>query len=336
MSTFYIGLKLGSTTTLIYKPGNGVVLKEPSLIAMPTNPKYKDVKAIGQEAQNLIGKVSDSITIYSPISNGLIQYEDLAINMLKGFLRKVFGNKTIGQNIKAILTVPLGISPKEKKQFEIVCFKAGIAEVFIVPDIICYAVGDGLNLQENIPHMIVNIGGDTTNIAVITNFNIISGYNFAIGGNIIDVAIIKFLEENHNLKITRRQAEQIKLEICSLIDNYSATTEVMGFNTKTLVKEQLTITSSELFPIVKYYYSKVAEIILSVVQSIDPTVVSEISNNGIFYYGNATSIIGFEKFMSDKTSFKTNLTENNRANIVGTGELIKYPQLLKKIIKSTN
>ena len=103
MSTFYIGINFGSTTTCIYKSGNGIVLKEASLIAMPTNLKIKDVKAIGNDAKRLIGRVPDNISIYSPISNGVIQYEDLAVLMLKGFLRKIFQTRSFGQNIKAIV-----------------------------------------------------------------------------------------------------------------------------------------------------------------------------------------------------------------------------------------
>ena len=108
----------------------------------------------------------------------------------------------------------------------------------------------------------------------------------------------------------------------------------MIFNTRTQTQETITISSSELYPIVYHYYSKISDAILSIIQSCDPSVVTDISKNGIYYYGNATSMIGFEKFITKQTSFKANLTENNRSNILGTGELIKYPQLLKKILKN--
>ena len=108
----------------------------------------------------------------------------------------------------------------------------------------------------------------------------------------------------------------------------------MGINTITQTKETITVTSTELYPIVHHYYSKIAESILSILQSCDPGIVTDVSKNGIYYYGNATSIIGFEKFITKNTSFKANIAENNRSNILGTGELIKYPQLLKKILKN--
>lgn len=334
MSTFYIGLRMGSTETCIYKSGNGIVLTEPSLIAMPTNPKIKEVKAIGNDAKRMIGKTPENITIYSPISGSIIQYEDLAILMLKGFLKKVFPVKGIGQNIKAVVCTPLGITPKEKKDFEITCFKAGIADVYLVPDVICYAIGNGIDIQNETANMIVDIGGDSTNIAIISNNSIIKGYNLSIGGTLINIAIAKYIEETYSINIGTEQAEKIKLEICSLLENYSASIEIVGLNKKSLLKETLTISSTELFPIIKHYYGKIIESIISVIESNDPAVITDISKNGVYFYGNASQIIGFEKFFTEQTTFKANLSENSRSNMLGTGELIKYPQLLKKILKN--
>lgn len=335
MATYYIGLKLGSTTTCIYKPENGLVLKEASLIAMPTNLKSKEVKAIGDDAKRLIGRTSNNITIISPISNGVIQYEELAVLMLKGFLRKVFPAKTFGQNIKAILTTSIGLSPAEKKQFETVCYKAGIADVFIVPDVLSYAVGNGINIQSEISNLIVSIGGDTTNIATISNYSIINGYSLSIGGNIINVAIAKYIEETYDIYISVEQAEFLKYEICSLFETYSVDHEITGLHKKTQLKEKIVINSSELFPIVKHYYEKIADAINSIIQSSDPEVISDIAKNGIYFYGAGSAMIGLERFMAEHTSFKINSPDTSRSNMLGTGVLIKYPQLLKKVLKNT-
>ena len=335
MSTFYIGLKLGSTTTCIYKPENGIVLKEPTLIAMPTNMKIRDVKAIGEDAKKLIGRVPNNITILSPINNGVIQYEDLSVLMLKGFLKKVFPNKTIGQNIKAIVTTPLGVSPAEKKQIETTCFKAGIADVRLIPDVLAYAVGNGIDIQSQTANLIVNIGGDCTNIATVSNYSIINGYNLSIGGSIINVAIAKYIDETYNIFIGTEQAEIVKHEICSLFDSYNSSYEITGLNKKTQLKETIVIQSSELYPIVKHYYEKIAEAIVSIIQNSDPEVISDIAKNGIYFYGNASAIIGLERFMANYTTFKINPPDTSRSNMLGTGVLIKYPQLLKKLIKNS-
>ena len=335
MSTYYIGIKMGSTTTCIYKSGNGIVLKEPSLIAMPTNMKIKDVKAIGEDAKRLIGRVPNNITIFSPIANGVIQYEDLAVLMLKGFLKKIFPNRSIGQNIKAIVTTPISITPQEKKVFETTCFKAGIADVYLIPDVLSYAVGTGIDIQSETANMIVNIGGDTTNIATISNYSIINGYTLSFGGSIINVAIAKYIEETYNFYISTEQAEFLKTEICSLFETYTVSYDIVGLNKKTQSKEQLTINSTELYPIVKHYYSLIVNAINSIIQSSDPEVIADISKNGIYFYGGGASIIGLEKFMADNTTFKINLPDTSRSNILGTGVLIKYPQILKRIVKNT-
>ncbi len=334
MATNYIGIKMGSTITCIYKSGNGIVLKEPSLIAMPTNTKNKEVKAIGTDAKKLIGRVSNNITIFSPIANGVVQYEELAVLMLKGFLKKIFPIKSLGQNIKAVLTVPLGLSPAEKKQFEIVCFKAGIADVYIVPDVIAFTLGSGIDIKSETSRLIVNIGGDTTNIAVISNHSVIHGYGLTIGGNIISVAIAKYIEDAHGFEIGVPAAEQIKNEICSLFENFTASKEIVGINKKTMLKDKLVVSATELYPIVKNYYEKIAEAVCSVLQSCDPQIVSDIAKNGICYYGGSTYIIGFEKFMFERTKFKTKVYEIQKLNVMGTGELINNPQLLKRIIKN--
>ena len=334
MSTSYLGIKLGSTTTYIYKPGNGIVLREASLIAMTSNLKFKDVKAIGNDAKKMIGKTNDSTKIYSPIVNGVIEYEEYATNMLKGFLKKIYPVKKLGHNIKAVLCTPLGITPAEKKSLEIVCFKAGIADVFLVPDIICYALGNGIDIKSETSQLIVNIGGDTTNIAIISNYTIIKGYNFAIGGELINIAIAKYIEEAYNVLVSLEQVDRLKLEICSLFENYSATMEIIGINKITQMKEKILISATDLYPIVNYYYSKIADAINSIIQESDPNIVEDISKNGIYFYGGATQIVGLERFMSKYTDFKIHFSNISKSNIVGTGELIKYPQLLKRILKN--
>ncbi len=334
MSTHYIGLKLGCTTTCIYKAGNGIVLKEPSLIAMPTNLKIKDVKAIGHDAKKMVGRTAENVTVYTPIANGTIQYADLAVLMLKNFMKKVFPTRSIGQNIKAILCTPLGLSAEEKKQFEITCFKSGISEVFMVPDILCFAIGSGIDIQSEHSKILVNIGGDATNIAIVSNCAIIKGLNLSIGGSLINAAIAKYIEETYNLSISQDQAEQIKLEICSLIKNYSSSIEITGFNKSSQVFEQAVVSSDELYPIVKLYYAKIAKTINSLIQSCEPEVVSDVLSSGIYFFGNAANMIGFENFMAKETSFKINMPGVEKSNILGTGELINQPHLLKKILKN--
>lgn len=334
MATEIIGLKLGSTTTSIYKVGNGIVLREPSLIAMPTNVRSKDVRAIGNDARRLIGRVNENISIFSPIVGGVVQYEELAVLMLKGFLKKIFPVRSFGQNIKAVLSVPLGITPAEKKQFEVVCFKAGLADVFIVPDVISFAVGSGIDIKSETSNLVVNIGGDTTNIAIINNYSIVQGYNFSLGGNIINIAIAKYIEETYNFEIGLPEAERLKDEICSLFEDFTASKELVGINKKTQMKEKFVIHANELYPIIRNYYGKIADAINSIIQSSPPEIIADIAKNGIYFYGGGSYIIGLEKFMFDATKFKIKISDIPRSNMIGIGEMIKVPSLLKRVLKS--
>ena len=333
MSTQYIGLKIGSTNTSIFKPGNGLVLKESSLIAMPTNPKNKDVYAVGENARIIKDRLPQNIVVYSPISNGVIQYEDLATLMLKDFIKKVFPNKSFGQNIKAILCSPIGISPEEKKSFELTCYKSGIADVFLIPEIICHAIGSALDIQSEKAIMLVDIGGNTTEIAIISNYSLIHAYSISIGGSLINSAIIKYINETYKLVISHEEAEQIKLDVCSLIENYHASINVDGYNYLTNTQESITITSNELYPILKHYYGKIATMINSIIQQCEPQVISDITENGIYFFGEASAVIGLDKFFQQHTSFKSSASSNSNTSMLGVGELIKYPQLLHKITK---
>ncbi len=334
MSTQYIGLKLGSIHTSIFKPGNGLVLKESSMIAMPTNPKNKDVYAVGYNAKKLKDRLPQNIVVYSPISNGTIQYDDLALLMLKEFLKRVFPSKTFGQNIKALLCTPLGLSPEEKKAFELTCYKAGIADICLVPEVICSAVGNGINIQSEKANMIVDIGGDSTNIAIISNYNIVSAYNISIGGAIINSAIIKYINETHKLIISNEQAEQIKLDICSLMDNYYASIDIDGYNYLTNLKESISISSTELAPIIKHYYGKIATVINSIIKQSETQIIEDLTDNGIHFFGGGSYMIGIDKFFQTQTSFKVRIAVNSNASMIGAGELITHPQLLHKLMKN--
>ncbi len=333
MSTQYIGLKLGSTNTSIFKPGNGLVLKEASLIAMPTNPKNKEIYAVGDNAKKIKDRLPQNIVVYSPISNGVIQYEELAESMLKQFVKKVFPNKTFGQNIKAVLCTPIGISEEEKKSFEITCYKSGIADVYLIPEVFCLAIGSAIDIQSEKATMIVDIGGNITDIAIISNNSLINAINISIGGSIINSAIIKYINETHKLVISNEQAEQIKIDICSLIENYYAQLEIEGYNYLTNNRESITITSTELFPIIKHYYGKIANVINSIIKDCDPQIISDINENGIYFFGEASSIIGLDKFFQKQTSFKAITSPSSNTSMVGIGELIKYPQIMHKIVK---
>jgi len=334
MSKQLIALKLGSTTTTIFKQGEGMVLKEPSMIAVAGHLKSREIKAIGKEAKRMQGRTSGSISVVSPINAGVITDSDLATSMLIGFLKRIFPRQFFKPNIKAILCVPLGITLNEKKAFEKVCYNAGIADVTLIPAIICSAIGDGIPVNTSTGKLIVNIGGGCTNIAAMAMNNIITGVNVSIGGVNMNMAIEKYILEKFNLFISDGTSEKVKKEISSLLENNISSAEVQGVNVNTKESESIIITSNDIYPIMVHYYSKIAETITSVISSCPPDIASDISREGIYVFGGHAQISGLAKFLRDKLKINVHISENAKTDILGAAKLLDNPTEYHDILRS--
>ncbi len=331
MSTTLIGMKLGSNSTWIYKQDNGMVLEEPTIIAITTNLKNKEVKAVGYEAKKMIGRTPENVSLFSPISNGIVQYEELTSLLLKQFLKKIFPIRKFNQKIKAMLLIPDCLNYSEIKQYENCCYKAGINEVVLIPESLCIDLGNETEIGKEKCKFYVNIGYDQTNISIVSHNLIVNAYSLSIGCSIMSVAIKNYIEEKFSIKIALSQADYIKKEICSLFENYNASISITGLSSRTKSKEQILITSSELYHIVSYYYGKIAEMIKSVILTCDPEAISDFSQNGIYFYGGGSEIPGLEIFMYKATGFLPKIICDNEPEIVGTEKLITSPLLLKRI-----
>lgn len=331
MATTIIGLKLGSNISWIYKPNCGMVLCEPTMIAISTSLKNKEVKAVGFDAKKLIGRTPENVSLFSPIVGGLIQYEELTSLLIKEFLNKIFIVKKFNQKIKAVLFVPECLNYEEKKQYESCCYKAGINEVVLVPEVLCYDIGN-LNFdQNNHANLYVNIGYDQTNIVIVSNNTIINAYSLSIGSSLINIAIKKYIEDKYFIKIGHGQDNFIREEICSLFENYNASLNINGFNTKTQTKQQITIFSNEFYPILSYYYGKISESIKSILLSSDPIIISDVTNNGINFLGSGSEIAGLELFIMKTIGYMSNIISDKEYEKVGLKKIIDSPTLLKKI-----
>ena len=332
MSTTLIGLKIGSNNTCIYKLDCGCVLLEPSMIAISKNLKNKEVKAVGYEAKKMIGRTPENVSLFSPISNGIIQYEELTSIMIKEFLKKIFPIRKFNQKIKALLLVPECSNYNERKQFENCCFKAGINEVVMIPEVLCLNLGNKLTIQKETARLYVNIGSDQTSIAIVSNNSIVSAYSISIGGSIINIAIKKYIEEKYFLKIYTQQAEFIKNEIVALLENHNGSLAIIGINVKNQQKEQIIITSNELYQLVSYYYKKISETIKSILSTANHITISDISKNGIYFCGGGTIVTGLDIFMFKETGFMSHIIDNHEFESYGISKLMKSPQLLKNIV----
>ncbi len=332
MSSILLAIKLGSTTTTIFRQGDGLVLREPSLIAISGSIKSREVKAIGYEAQQLVGRSSSTTHVIAPISHGQVNNSELAGAMLRGFIRKVCPDKIFKPNIRAILCTPIGISLNEKKAFEKVCYSAGISDVTIMPAILCSAIGQNLDIEEKYGKLVVNIGGGCTNIAVIANNTILSGASISVGGTKISTAIEQFVAEKYNLKISSQNAEKIKNDIGSLFATYSTSTDVNGIDLTSSENRTVVITSQEIYPIMQQYFGKICDAIETLTNMCQPDIITDVYKSGVHISGSQCALPGLEKFFKQRLGMPAKISEVSKTDIWGAGKLLDDPILLKKIL----
>ena len=332
MANVFLAIKLGSTTTTIFRQGDGLVLKEPSLIAVSGSMKNREIKAIGYEAARLVGRTTDNVNVVSPIANGLINNVELATAMLRGFIKKVCPEQLFKPNIKALICVPLGITLSDKKVIQKVCYSAGISDVTIIPAIICSAIGQDIDIENKYGKLIVNIGGGCTNIAVIANNTILQGISLSLGGSKINMAIEQYISEKYNIQISGSTAEKIKQEVSSLFENYSATSDIEGIDLSTKENQSLTIHSKEIFPIIKHYYGLITEAITTVINMCPPDIIGDVNKSGVYISGSQSTLPGLDKFFKKQLSIPAYVNETSKTDIWGASKLLDDPLLLKKIL----
>lgn len=332
MASIFLAIKLGSTTTTIYRQGDGLVLKEPSLIAVSGSGHNKEIKAIGYEAQRLIGRTASSVSVVSPIVDGTIHNSELAASMLRGFVRKVCPDRFFKPNIRALLCVPLGVSLTDKKAFQKACYSAGITDVTLLPAILCTAIGQDINIENNYGKLMVNIGGGCTNIAVVASNTIVSGVSIGVGGTQINTAIEKYVLDKYNTVISPTTADKVKQDVASLFSSYSVTSDIDGIDNTTHETRQITITSEEIYPIMDYYYSKICTAVESVVNSCSPDLVSDVYKEGGYFSGSGVVYPGIEKYLKKRLNMQVHITEVSKTDIWGAGKLLDDPLWLKKLV----
>ena len=329
-----LAIKMGSTQTIIYRENEGMVLREPSLVAISGSLHTKEIKAVGTDAERMLGRTNEGTNVIAPITAGVISDDDIAVTMLKYFLHKVCPKRIVKPNIKALICIPLGLSLQERKAYEKVCFRAGINECILIPAIICDAIGDNLKIDSAVGKLCLAVGGGCTNVAAISMNSIISGVSVDMGGTNVNTAIEKQLFNDHNLILGEGVANRIKHDICSLHENYLASTEVFGIDATTKQSKSITLTSKDLYPIMTHYFDKIIEIIQSVIGACPPDIISDITTDGIYVFGGLANIPGLEKYLQTKLNLPVHISENIKTDVAGAGKLLENPRLLKQILSN--
>ena len=317
-----IGIDLGTASILVYIKGKGVVLKEPSVVAFDRD--TNKIKAIGEEARLMIGRTPGNIVAVRPLRQGVISDYTVTEKMIKHFIQKAIGKRTF-KKPRIAVCVPSGVTEVEKKAVEDATWQAGARSLDIIEEPIAAAIGAGIDIAKPCGNMIVDIGGGTTDIAVISLGGAVVSTSIKIAGDDFDEAIVRFMRKKHNLLIGERTAEEIKIKIgCAFPRQEVITMDVRGRNLVTGLPKTITVTSEETEEALREATSQIVEAVHSVLEKTPPELSSDIAERGIVLTGGGALLQGLEELIESKTGINTMTAEDPMTAVaIGTGRYIE-------------
>ena len=320
---FDIGIDLGTASILVYVKGKGVVLKEPSVVAFDRDTNR--IKAIGEEARLMLGRTPGNIVAVRPLRQGVISDYTVTEKMLKYFIQKAVGKQRFRKPLISIC-VPSQVTEVERKAVEDAAFQAGARDVKIIEEPIAAAIGAGIDIARPCGNMIVDIGGGTSDIAVISLGGTVVSASIKIAGDDFDDAIVRYMRKKHNLLIGERTDEDIKIRIGSAYPRpESVTVDVRGRNLVTGLPKTITVTSEETEEALKDTTSQIVEAVHSVLEKTPPELAADIADRGIVLTGGGSLLYGLEELIESKTGITTMTAEDPMTAVaIGTGRYVEF------------
>ncbi len=320
---FDIGIDLGTASILVYVKGKGVVLKEPSVVAFDRDTNR--IKAIGEEARLMLGRTPGNIVAVRPLRQGVISDYTVTEKMLKYFIQKAVGKQRFRKPLISIC-VPSQVTEVERKAVEDAAFQAGARDVKIIEEPIAAAIGAGIDIARPCGNMIVDIGGGTSDIAVISLGGTVVSASIKIAGDDFDDAIVRYVKKTYNLLIGERTAEDIKIRIGSAYPRpESVTVDVRGRNLVTGLPKTITVTSEETEEALKDTTSQIVEAVHSVLEKTPPELAADIADRGIVLTGGGSLLYGLEELIESKTGITTMTAEDPMTAVaIGTGRYVEF------------
>ena len=318
-----IGIDLGTASVLVYMKGKGVVLKEPSVVAFDRD--TNKIKAIGEEARLMLGRTPGNIVAVRPLRQGVISDYTVTEKMLKYFIQKAVGKQRF-RKPRISVCVPSGVTEVEKKAVEDATYQAGAREVAIIEEPIAAAIGAGIDISRPCGNMIVDVGGGTTDIAVISLGGTVVSTSIKIAGDDFDEAIVRYMRKKHNLLIGERTAEDIKIKIGSAYKRpETVTMDVRGRNLVTGLPKTISVSSDETEEALKETTSQIVEAVHSVLEKTPPELAADIADRGIVLTGGGCLLYGLEELIEEKTGITTMTAEDPMTAVaIGTGKFVEF------------
>ena len=322
MSSTDLGIDLGTASVLVYIRGKGVVLKEPSVVAFDRD--TQKIKAIGEDARLMLGRTPGNITAIRPLRQGVISDYTVTEKMLRYFIQKAIG-KRLYRKLNIAVCVPSGGTEVEKKAVEDAAINCGAKEVFIIEEPIAAAIGAGIDISKPCGNMIVDIGGGTTDIAVISLGGTVVSTSVKIAGDDFDEAIIRYMRKKHNLLIGERTAEDMKIKVGTCFPlAEDMTMDVRGRNLVTGLPKSVPISSSEIEEALRETTLQIVEAVHSVLEKTPPELAADIADRGIVLTGGGAMLRGLDELIQSKTGINTMVAEDAMVCVaIGTGKYVE-------------
>jgi len=325
-----LGIDLGTANTLVFVRGKGIVVREPSVVALRTD--TKKIVAVGAEAKQMIGRTPGNIVAIRPMKDGVIADFETTATMIKYFMNKAIKKRLFGGHPNVMVCVPSGITAVEKRAVEDATKQAGAREAYTIEEPFAAAIGADLPVWEPTGSMVVDIGGGTTEVAVISLGGIVTSRSIRIAGDDMDEAIISYIKRMYNLMIGERTAEQLKMDIGSAMPlERVETSEIRGRDLVTGLPKTLAITSDEVTEALSDTINAIVEAVKVTLEKCPPELAADIMDRGIVLTGGGALLRNLDKLLAKETGMPVLVADNPLDCVaVGTGRALENIHLFKK------
>ncbi len=326
-----LGIDLGTANTLVFVKGKGITVREPSVVAMDLTKNV--VLAVGDKAKEMIGRTPSNIVAIRPLKDGVISDFNITQKMLKYFISRALGSESPFARPRVVICVPSGVTPVEERAVKEAAMSAGAKDPIIIEEPMAAAIGAGLPVSEPTGNMIVDIGGGTTEVAVISLGGIVTSRSIRVAGDEMDEAIVAHIKRTYNLMIGYRTAEDIKVEIgAAYLAPKMVTYSVRGRDLLTGLPKTIEITSEEIQDALQEPVMAIVEAVKSCLERTPPELSADIMDRGIMMAGGSSLLRNLDKLIANQTGISVHLAEDPLSCVaLGTGGVIENSEILRKI-----
>jgi rod shape-determining protein MreB and related proteins len=324
-----MAIDLGTANTLVYVQDRGIVLNEPSVVAIETINGIKKVKAVGDDAKMMMGKTPDSIEAIRPLRDGVIADIEVAEEMIKHFIRKVHGGRNLLRRQEIVICVPSGSTSVERRAIRDAASNAGASEVFLILEPMAAAIGADMPVTEPVGSMVVDIGGGTTEVAVLSLRGLAYTTSVRVGGDKMDEAIVSYVRRHHNLLIGESTAERIKKYYGTAVvpaDGIGETIHIKGRDLVNGVPKEITITQANIAEALSEPIGAIVEGVRIALENTAPELAADIVDQGIVLTGGGALIKGLDDYLREETGLPVSIAEDPLSCVaLGTGRAMEEP-----------